>query len=260
MTHPSTPPTLADTPEGLAAQLVQAERTVRDDAASAQALTDAAHLLQYAYRHLAHRPEWDAAIGARLPVDLHRSWLANVAARREFLGMYTRQREQLPAWRIVAPPPAEVLLQHYRAAEAAHGVPWQYLAAIHLVETAMGRVDGVSTAGALGPMQFMPGTWDAFGEGDVFDPADAIMAAARYLAHNGAPQDMDTALFNYNRHRNYVRAVRHYASVMADDPRTYRAFHQFQVYVQTVAGDVLLPVGYDEAEPVLAADYLARPR
>lgn len=256
--HPTEPPELADSADGVARQVEAAERTVRDDTATAPQVADAAHLLQVAYRHLSHRPEWDATVLASVPEAVRLSVLANVGARREFLGMYTRERDDLPAWRIVPPPPADELLAHYRAAESAYGVPWQYLASIHLVETAMGRVDGVSSAGALGPMQFMPATWDAFGEGDVLDPGDAIMAAARYLAHNGAPDDMDTALFNYNRHRNYVRAVRYYASVMIDDPRTHRGFHHWQVYVHTSAGDVLLPVGYDEPEPVPAAEYLAR--
>jgi len=68
---------------------------------------------------------------------------------------------------IVAPPPADELLGHYRAAGDEFGVDWTYLAAIHLVETRMGRIRGTSTAGAHGPMQFMPATWDAYGEGDV---------------------------------------------------------------------------------------------
>ncbi len=35
-------------------------------------------------------------------------------------------------------------------------MPWYYLAAINLIETRMGRIDGLSTAGAQGPMQFLP--------------------------------------------------------------------------------------------------------
>ena len=217
-----------------------------------------AHVQQYAYRVLAERPEWDDTVRAELPEDLRLAFDANTGARRELRGMHTHLLETLPAWRIIAPEPADVLLAHYREAKATFGVPWEYLAAIHLVETAIGRVDGVSVAGAQGPMQFMPGTWDAFGEGDVHDPRDAILAAGRYLDHSGAPGDMTEALFAYNRHYNYVRAIEHYASVMRDDPAAYLGFHQWQVYVLTVEGDVVMPVGYDEPERIPVAEHLAR--
>ena len=58
--------------------------------------------------------------------------------------------------RAVAPPPPGELLDDYRAAQRRTGVPWTYLAAINLVETRMGRIRGTSTAGARGPMQFIP--------------------------------------------------------------------------------------------------------
>src|SRR3990170_162129 len=80
------------------------------------------------------------------------------------------------AWRIVEPAPLDELLRYYREAEAEFGVHWSYLASIHLVETRMGRIRGVSTAGAQGPMQFMPGTWAAYGEGDINSNRDAIRA------------------------------------------------------------------------------------
>src|SRR5690606_25350337 len=123
----------------------------------------------------------------------------NVAARIEFRGMHTTLSDTLPAWRIVAPAPAEELLAHYREGEATFGVPWTVLAAVNLVETGMGRIRGTSVAGARGPMQFMPATWDAYGEGDIEDPHDAILAAARYLAANGGGRgDIDNALYRYN--------------------------------------------------------------
>src|SRR5437899_2712296 len=77
-------------------------------------------------------------------------------------------------------------------------VPWSYLAAIHLVETRMGRIRATSVAGAQGPMQFMPATWERYGEGDVNSDRDSIRAAARYLRANGAPGRMADALFRYN--------------------------------------------------------------
>ncbi|MGY6501796.1 MAG: transglycosylase SLT domain-containing protein [Acidimicrobiales bacterium] len=256
--QPVRPPHLPGDPVELAAVLVEAERTVRDPDAPADVVAEMAHVQQYAYRVLADAPEWDDTVRAALPEDLRGAFDANVGARRELRGMHTHLLETLPAWRIVAPEPHDVLLGHYRDAEAIHGAPWEHLAAIHLVETAIGRVDGVSVAGALGPMQFMPGTWDAFGEGDVHDSRDAIMAAARYLDHSGAPDDMTAALFAYNRHHNYVRAIEHYASVMRDDPNAYAGYYHWQVYVLTVEGDVVMPVGFDESERVPVQEHLAR--
>ncbi len=251
-------PTVASDPAALAAQLLDAERTIRDGSATPAVVSEAAHVQQVAYRVIADHPEWDRTVAATIPADLRAAVVRNVAARRELRGMHTRLLDHLPGWRIVAPRPPDELLGHYREAERVHGVPWQYLAAIHLVETAIGRVDGVSTAGAQGPMQFMPATWASFGEGDVRNPRDAILAAGRYLAHNGAPHDMSSALFNYNRSHRYVRAVANYAAVMAEDPAAYRGYYHWQVYVLTVLGDVVLPVGYDEPERVPVLEYAAR--
>ncbi|MFI0410614.1 NlpC/P60 family protein [Actinomadura sp. 3N508] len=108
----------------------------------------------------------------------------------------------------------------YRQAGRAYGIGWHILAAVGKVESDHGRGPGpgVSTgrnhAGAAGPMQFMPGTWAAFGvdgnrdgRTDIYDPADAIPAAARYLKHNGAPERVRTALYQYNHSRHYVDKV-----------------------------------------------------
>jgi Transglycosylase SLT domain/CHAP domain len=89
-----------------------------------------------------------------------------------------------------------------------------YLAAINEHETSFGANLSTSSAGALGWMQFMPGTWaaygvDADGDGrrDPASPWDAIFAAARYLRANGAPGDWDRALLAYNHAGWYVRLV-----------------------------------------------------
>jgi membrane-bound lytic murein transglycosylase B len=143
--------------------------------------------------------------------------------------------------------PAELaeLLGHYEAAEAEFGVAWEYLAAIHLVETRMWRIRWVSVAGTRGPMQFMPATWEAYGEGDIDDPGDAIRAAARYLTASGAPEDMRRALFAYDRSENYVDAIIAHAQVMADDERAYLAYRHWQVHYRLETGDVVLPVGWE---------------
>ncbi|MGH3665162.1 MAG: lytic transglycosylase domain-containing protein, partial [Egibacteraceae bacterium] len=151
---------------------------------------------------------------------------------------------RVPDWQIVAPAPARQLRRHYRRAERRTGVGWQYLAAIHLVETRMGRIRGTSSAGAQGPMQFMPATWQAYGRGDVDDDGDAIAAAGRYLVDHGAPQDMAGALWRYNHSDRYVEAVTAYAEIMRADPRALRGYHRWDVYVVTRTGDVHLPVGY----------------
>jgi membrane-bound lytic murein transglycosylase B len=59
----------------------------------------------------------------------------------------------------------------------------------------------------MGPMQFMPGTWRRYGRGNVYDPADAIPAAARYLRASGAPRHWREALFAYNHSNAYVKTV-----------------------------------------------------
>ena len=141
----------------------------------------------------------------------------------------------------MAPLPAAELLAEYRAAEAATGVPWQYLAAVHFVETRMGRIRGNSVAGAQGPMQFIPSTWEIYGAGgDINDTHDAILAAARLLRANGAPSDMASALYAYNPSRRYVRAVTSYAEQMMADERAYLGYYHWQVYY----GGRLLPEGY----------------
>jgi membrane-bound lytic murein transglycosylase B len=96
---------------------------------------------------------------------------------------------------------------------------------------------GESTAGARGPMQFIPATWKAYGMGgDVDDPHDAILGAANYLRASGAPQNYAGALYAYNRSRPYVDAVLRYARRMRQDRRAYFAYHSWQVFVRTASG------------------------
>ena len=89
------------------------------------------------------------------------------------------------------------LLPIYQAAGIEYGVRWEVLAAINEIETDYGRNLNVSSAGALGWMQFMPSTWEAYGvdgnqDGlkDPYNPVDAIFAAARYLRAAGADTDL----------------------------------------------------------------------
>ena len=106
------------------------------------------------------------------------------------------------------------LLPVYQAAGIEYGVRWEVLAAINEIETDYGRNLNVSSAGALGWMQFMPATWEQYGvdanrDGlkDPFNPVDAIFAAARYLRAAGAETDVRKAIFAYNHADWYVDSV-----------------------------------------------------
>lgn len=258
-TVPTAPPPAADAAE-LASRLLVAEQKVRDPATPPAERSHHAFEQQLLYRQLGRTPEWEPAVVAAVPEHLRAAVTANVAARREFRSMHTKLSDALPPWRIVPPPPAEELLAHYREGEAAFGVPWEVLAAVNLVETGMGRIRGTSVAGAQGPMQFMPATWAAFGAGgDINDPRDAILGAARYLAHNGGGSgDIDNALWNYNHSHKYVRGVKHYASVMEADPQTFYGYHQWRVIYLSTIGDVWLPEGFEAYERVPAHEHVAR--
>ena len=159
-----------------------------------------------------------------------------------------------------SPPTRSVLLPR---GEDRFGVAWEVLAAIMLVETRMGRIRSNSSAGAQGPMQFLPSTWDAYGlGGDIHDPHDAVLGAANYLDASGAPEDYRRALYAYNPVDAYVTAVWSYAKTMMRDPSTYYAFYNWQVFVRTTDGDVRLsgpglPGLTDSGPPARRADRLA---
>jgi membrane-bound lytic murein transglycosylase B len=239
---PTTTTTL--TPQAdLASKLVAAETAIRNPATPAAQLPALGQAQQQAYRSLVAHPEWDADVLALVPERLRATVQANVSAGRELAALTPAPPPDtpLPKWRIVAPDPADQLVPLYKAAgEAAGGVPWEYLAAIHLVETRMGRIKGDSSAGAQGPMQFIPSTWAIYGRGgDITSNRDAIYAAARYLRATGAPSDMARALRAYNNSARYVRAVTAYAQQIEADERAYLGYHAWQVYY----GARLLPEG-----------------
>lgn len=117
------------------------------------------------------------------------------------------------------------LLPIYQAAEAQYGVPWQVLAAINEVETDYGNDLNVSTAGAVGWMQFMPETWLRYGVdvqdagyADPYNPVDAVFAAARYLRAAGAAQSLKGAIYAYNHSQAYVESVMLRATLIAHYP------------------------------------------
>jgi hypothetical protein len=115
--------------------------------------------------------------------------------------------------------PVDALRSYYQEAYRTFAVDPSYLASINFIESNFGRVNGPSSAGALGPMQFLPDTWSAFGlGGNVNDPHDAILGAANYLVHNGAPTDMRNAIWHYNNSFDYVDSVESFARAYREDP------------------------------------------
>jgi hypothetical protein len=239
-TSPRSPPATTTAADRLAAQLTTAETAIRDPATPAGKLPALGRTQQRAYRLLVRHPRLAPKVLAQLPPGLRRVVRANVLAGSE-LRKLNGPAGRLPRWRIVAPAPAGHLLAAYRTAQAKLGVPWEYLAAIHLVETRCGRIRGTSSAGAQGPMQFLPSTWRRYGHGgDIQATGDAILAAGRLLRANGAPADMAGALHAYNPSRRYVRAVSAYASQLHANQRAFLGYYHWQVFY----GDTLLPEGY----------------
>lgn len=110
----------------------------------------------------------------------------------------------------------------FKAASRRYHVPWQILAAINFVETDYGRNLHVSSAGAVGWMQFMPDTWRRYGvrtqgrgTASPYNPRDAIFAAARLLAANGGKHHLRRAIFAYDHAGWYVEEVLWHARVIA---------------------------------------------
>jgi hypothetical protein len=117
------------------------------------------------------------------------------------------------------------LLPIYQAAGIQYGIRWEILAAINEIETDYGRNLNVSSAGAVGWMQFMPSTWRTYGTDankdhrkDPYNPVDAIFAAARYLKAAGYEQDVRRAIFAYNHADWYVDSVLLRARLIAGVP------------------------------------------
>jgi soluble lytic murein transglycosylase-like protein len=114
-------------------------------------------------------------------------------------------------------PPSAYFALYRSAAATCPGMQWSLLAAVGQVESGHGRNVGPSSAGAVGPMQFMPATFAAYavdgdrdGKRDAFNPADAIYTAARYLCQaggGGSPSGVRAALFTYNHAQWYVDLV-----------------------------------------------------
>ena len=146
--------------------------------------------------------------------DVHAAEQA-LAAEQAQLSAITQQR--IAALRPLPAPAAYMALYHRGAAAECPGLSWTVLAAIGQVESGHGRDTSTSYAGAMGPMQFLPETFDAYavdgdndGVADIMDPADAIYTAANYLCANGAnrgPDALYNAIWHYNHADWYVQMV-----------------------------------------------------
>jgi membrane-bound lytic murein transglycosylase B len=171
--------------------------------------------LQKRARFLARRPGFARATIRRLDGPVARRVKTLTGAQRKLFklaggGKPRKLREGRPE-------PLANLVRYYRKAKLRYQIGVIYLAAINLVETKFGRVKSKSTAGAVGPMQFIPSTWRIYGKGNIRDPHDAIMAAARLLRDNGAPGSYKRALYAYNPSKLYVAAVNRYAKLIGRD-------------------------------------------
>jgi hypothetical protein len=234
----------------LVADLDLAQQLIDDPSSPSAALESAGRFEQLATAGLLAQPRrvqrmvlgaLSAAAGASIRTDL----AADTALRALSI-----PHRSLPPWKIVAPPPAATSLRYFRHAQSRFGVRWEYLAAIEFIETKFGRVVGLSSAGAEGPMQFLAATWATYGNGDVHNPRDAIFGAARYLVASGAPGDISAALYHYNPSGGYVAAVEDYAARMRADPRAYYGYYYWQVTYSSRGRPLILPVGYPRARPV----------
>jgi soluble lytic murein transglycosylase-like protein len=164
---------------------------------------------------------------------------SDVLARRE-LRRLSRPRP-FRAFETGPAAPAYRLRGFYAEGQRRFHVGWHVLAAVNYVESAFNKLRNSSTAGAQGPMQFLPATWRAYGMGgNVRDPHDAILGAANYLHANGAPENYPRALYRYNPSSLYVDAVLRYAAMIRSDPRAFYILYSRQVFVRTPHGLVRL--------------------
>lgn len=155
----------------------------------------------------------------------------------------------------------------YRGAAQRYGLDWSVLAAIGKVECNHGRdpdpsctqPGAVNGAGAGGPMQFLAGTWAAYGvdgDGDGvrsrWDPADAIYGAANYLRASGAPGDLHRAIYAYNHAGWYVEEVLRIAASYrgagaAESPAPQLAESGSLAALQAATTTLVSPVAGDRA-------------
>jgi hypothetical protein len=236
-------PAIGGDPAQLAGQLTTAEARLGEGGAAPAAMARQALIIQLACLRIAAHPGWARAVIGRMAPAQRATAAADIAATADLVAL-TPPAARLPPWRIIPAENLAVLRADYRAAQETTGVGWSYLAAINFVESDFGRIIGPSSAGAQGPMQFLPATWATYGHGDIYRPRDAIFAAARFLAGHGAPASIGSALYAYNPSWRYVDAVQRYARQLRADPNALPGYYDSQVIYRLTRGWVLLPRGY----------------
>ena len=239
---------------------IEVERALRIDGQSDETYADLGHTEQVLIRSIMRNPDWIDPFLADLPDDLRPFAELHIEARSELSALHAgwTPTDNIPAWTIIDPAPMDELVAFYQSASAQTGIDWQILAGINLVETGMGRIDGLSSAGAQGPMQFLPTTWEEVSQGgDVTDPEDAIHGAARYLVRRGGLDDIAAGLWGYNNSDNYGRAVLAYAEMLRLDEDALRGFYNWEIYIGSAEGTLWLPVGYSSTEVGSAQAYLS---
>jgi Transglycosylase SLT domain len=138
-----------------------------------------------------------------------------VGAQSQIINLHDKQNQPTASKGAPRGKAGSYLELYQQAAGTCPGLSWTVLAAIGQIESGHGRNVGPSSAGALGPMQFMPATWrsygvdgDGDGKADIMDPFDAVPAAAKYLCANGAGRgSLSNAIWHYNHSQDYVNGV-----------------------------------------------------
>lgn len=210
---------------------------------AAAILARQALIVQLACLKLVAHPGLAARVVKAVPAAWRAAISSDIAATADLVAL-TPPEPKLPPWRIIPALSQSALRADYRAAQAATGVGWSYLAAINFVESDFGRIVGPSSAGAQGPMQFMPATWAIYGHGDIYSPRAAIMAAAQFLRARGGAHAIGPALYAYNPSSLYVDAVMRYAARLRACPRTLISYYNSQILYRLRGGWIWLPPGY----------------
>jgi hypothetical protein len=202
--------------EGVAQAQAAAGRAAADQAASDRRTSAA---LSYADDVTARAAEVDRLVRAGqaelAQLDARARRLGAAALARAAASASASARTAAAQAGVIPIPPA--YLTYYRgAARTCPGLPWTLLAAVGQVESGHGRNNGPSSAGAVGPMQFLPRTFAAFavdgdhdGRHDPWDPADAIYTAAHFLCSYGAGSTAGVpgSLRHYNNAQWYIDLV-----------------------------------------------------
>jgi len=244
-------PGLGSDPVRLAVQITEAEKALSGRATPEALLLTQALTLQIACLKLAAHRGWAGQVISAVPPAWRAAVAADLNATADLVAL-TPPEPRLPPWRLIPALSLGALRADYQAAQADTGVRWFYLAAINFVETDFGRIVGPSSAGAQGPMQFMPATWAAYGHGDIYDPRAAIIAAARYLAAHGASSAIGPALYAYNPSSLYVDAVLRYAARIRASSAALTGYYNRQILYHLGPGWVWLPPGYGARRSVRA--------